>query len=333
MTSVCLTEQGGCLLDLGRLDEAAATYEEAICRAEQQGDNRQVAVGKGNLGTVRLQQRRYPEALKAHEEARERFTALNEPGSVAGIWHHTGRVYQELGQPEAAEDAYRQALALWVRLPNVAGQAGTLNQLGNLYAEILDRPEDAVAFYRQAADKSVEIDDTVGEGRQRNNLGKTLRKLRRFDEARQEIGRAIECKAPFGHASEPWKAWAVLADIETDAGNPVAAADAKRKATACYLAYRRDGGENHDGPGRIAFAVTQILGAGNPAEATTLLQQLAADPDFARQRSFIQTLQAIVAGSRDRALAAAPELHYTMATEILLLIETLEQQDKAGAVS
>ncbi|MEI2772745.1 MAG: hypothetical protein V9G98_19080 [Candidatus Competibacter sp.] len=75
---------------------------------------------------------------------------------------------------------------------------------------------------------------------------KTLRKLRRLDEARQEIRRAIECKAPFGHAAEPWKTWAILADIETDAGNPAAAAEAKAKAIACYLAYRRDGGENHD---------------------------------------------------------------------------------------
>ena len=72
-----------------------------------------------------------------------------------------------------------------------------------------------------------------------------LRKLRRLDEARQEIRRAIECDAQFGHAAEPWKTWAILADIETDAGNATAAAEAKGKAIACYLAYRRDGGENH----------------------------------------------------------------------------------------
>ena len=73
-----------------------------------------------------------------------------------------------------------------------------------------------------------------------------MRKLRRLDEARQEIRRAIECKAQFGHAAEPWKTWDILADIETDAGNATAAAEAKGKAIACYLAYRRDGGENHD---------------------------------------------------------------------------------------
>ena len=42
-------------------------------------------------------------------------------------------------------------------------------------------------------------------------------------------------------------------------------------------------------------------------------------------RPFIHALQAIVAGSRDRTLADAPDLDYTMAAEILFLIETLEK--------
>ena len=42
---------------------------------------------------------------------------------------------------------------------------------------------------------------------------------RRLDEARQEIRRAIECNAQFGHASEPWRTLFILAGIETDAGN------------------------------------------------------------------------------------------------------------------
>ncbi len=326
MASVCFTEQGDCLRDLGRLDEAAAAYEEAIRRAEQLGDDRDVAVGKVQLGTVRLQQRRYPEALAAYAEARERFTQLDEPGTVAVIWHQTGMVYQEAGQPEAAEDAYRQALAIEVRLGNVAGQAGTLVQLGNLYDDVLDRPEEAAAFYRQAADKYVEIGDVANEGRARNNLAITLRKLRRLDEARQEIRRAIECKAPFGHASEPWKTWAILADIETDAGNPAAAAEAKAKAIACYLAYRRDGGENHDAPGRIALAVTQSLLAGDPA--TRRVPPPATGSPLRGRR--LRRLHPRPPSHRRRQPRPHPRRRpgfapTTMAAEILFLIETLEK--------
>ena len=234
-------------------------------------------------------------------------------------------VNQEAGQPEAAEDAYRKSLAIKVRLGNVAGQASTFNQLGILYDDDLGRTEEAVAFSRQAADKYVECRDPAKEGVARNNLAMRLCKLLRLYEARQEIRRAIECKAQSGHASQPWTSWSILANIETDAGNRAAAAEAQGKAIVNYLAYRRDGGENHDAPGRISLAVTQSLLAGKPAEAASLLQQLAADPDAEWLLPFIRALQSIVAGSRDRTLADAPDLEYTMAAEILFLIETLEQ--------
>jgi tetratricopeptide (TPR) repeat protein len=271
-------------------------------------------------------QGRYPEALQAHEEGRQTFARLGELGNVATAWHMIGIVHEEAGQPEAAEDAYRASLAITVQLGDVAGQATTLNQLGNLYDDHLGCTEEAAAFLRQAADKNVQLCDVAGEGRARSNLAIRLRKLRRLDQARQEIGRAIECDKQSGHASQPWKSWAILAGIETDDGNATAAAQAKHKALECFLAYRRDGGENHDGSGRLVFAMTEQLRAGGPAAAASFLQQLAATPDVpAPFRPFIHALQAILAGSRDRNLANAPDLDYSMAAEIILLIEALEK--------
>jgi tetratricopeptide (TPR) repeat protein len=322
MASTCLTEQGDCLRALGRYDVAAAAYEEAIRRAEQREDLRDVAVGKGQLGTVRLQQRRYAEALESYQEARDTFSRLNEPGSVATLWHLIGVVNQNMGQPEKAEEAYNQSLAIVVRLGNQAGQADTLVQFGNLYNDG-QRLEEAVAFYRRAAEIYGEIGDTAKEGGTQNNLADTFRKLQRFEEARQAIRRAIECRSPFSHAAQPWTSWNILADIETAAGNSAAAADARHQALGTFLAYRRDGGENQSGSGRLALAIHQALASGNPAEAASLLQQLAADPDFSNQLPFLTALQAITAGSRDRCLAEDPALDYDEAAEVLLLIEAL----------
>jgi tetratricopeptide (TPR) repeat protein len=326
MASACLTDQGECLSVLGRSDDATAAFEEAIRRAEQRGDLRDVAVGKGNLGTVRLHQQRYAEALEAYQQARDTFSRLSEPGSVAIVWHQIGRVYQEAGQPEAAEEAYNQSLAIKVRLGNQAGQASTLGQLGTLYDYVLQRPEEAVAFYRRAAEVNVAIGDTLAEGLQWNNLAIAFGKLQRLKEARQAIRRAIDCKAPFGHAALPWTSWDILANIETAAGNPSAAADARHQAIGGFLAYRRDGGENQSGAGRLALAVRQALASGDPAEATSLLQQLAADPAWAEHLPFITALQAITTGSRDRSLAEDPALDYDQAAEVLLLIEALEAE-------
>jgi tetratricopeptide (TPR) repeat protein len=331
MESRCISESGTCLLHLGRLDEAAAAFEKSIARAEQLSSERDVAVSKGQLGAVRLAQRRYPEALLAFEEARKHFMQLEEPGMVAASWHQTGRVYQQAGEPEAAEDSYRKCLAVQVQLENVAGQAVTLLQLGNLYKTTLGRVEESVPFYQQAADKYTEILDVVNEGRARSGLAMAFRILGHLDDARKEIRRSIKCAEYSGHDVQPWKFWDILFDIETDAGNLAAAADAKQRATECYLAYRRDGGENHDAEGRICLDVTKSLLAGDTASAASLLQELAVDPNLPSYAStYIRTLQAIAKGNRDRTLADNPDLDYGMAAEILLLIETLEKRDSRG---
>ena len=71
--------------------------------------------------------------------------------------------------------------------------------------------------------------------------------------------------------------------------------------------------------------MTERLLSGDPAAAESLLQQQAPKFEAAGFGGFIHALQAIVAGSRDPTLADAPDLSYTMAAEILLLIESLEK--------
>jgi hypothetical protein len=104
--------------------------------------------------------------------------------------------------------------------------------------------------------------------------------------------------------------------------------EAKRQAIACYLSYRRDGGENHDAPGVLISDLTQALRASGSAAAASMLQHVAAPPETSGFHAFIRALQAVVAGSRDRALADAPELDWMMAAEILFLIEMLERAQR-----
>ncbi|HEY6347179.1 MAG TPA: tetratricopeptide repeat protein [Bryobacteraceae bacterium] len=259
MAGSALSEAATCLRHLGRYDEAAESYEQAIRIDEKLQDPRGAAVDGGQLATVRLLQENYPEALRLYAEVREAFERLNEPASVAIGWHQIGRVYQDAGQYEAAERAYQKSLGIKVQIGNRSGQAPTFNQLGNLYS-VMGRSEDAVRLYRQAADIAVQLGDLRSEGIRRNNLASELIKLGRYDEARREIERAIECKRPFGHVAEQWKIFEILSDLERAVGNELAALEARSKAIAAYLAYRRDGGapqayfEGLLGPGESAVA-------------------------------------------------------------------------------
>ncbi|MCU0755712.1 MAG: tetratricopeptide repeat protein [Xanthomonadales bacterium] len=249
---------------------------------------------------------------------------MGEDESVAAAWHQIGMVHQATGNGAAAETAYCRSLALKVQLGNIAGQASTLNELGNLYANVLDRPEDAVTHYRQATERFVASQDVVGEGKAHSNLSNTLRCLGHYAEARREIERALECMKGLGHEVQPWKSWAILADIERDEGRVDAARHAHAQACTAYLAYRRDGGENHDPDARLAAEIGRQLAAGDAVGAAALLRELAGKPNPPDLRPpFVGVLQAIIAGQRAPVLADAPGLSYSSAAEILLLLDGL----------
>ena len=323
MASAAITEAAGCLLYLGRCDEAAAAYEEGIGRAEKLGDRRGAAGGRGNLGTVRLEQKRYGEALESYLEARQIFESLGEPGTIAAFWELIGTAHKGAGQFEQAEQAYRQSLAINVRQQNRAGEASTLNGLGSLY-EHLGRLEEAATLYRQATDIYFQLQDGRSEGVARSNLANTLIKLQRCDEARRELHRAIECEQAFGHAAAIWNTWAIMHNLEQATGNAQAAEAARGRAITSYLAYRRAGGDSQSNQAELFAMVLQAIQQSATTEAGQYLDEWSEetdDPLYAK--TLVAGLRAILRGDRDPALAADPNLTYDNAAELQLLLEAV----------
>jgi len=320
MANVVLTDKADCLTNLRRYDEAAAAYEEATALYRQIGDLRSVAVGQTQLATVRCSQGRYGDALKLYSEALGIFNELGHGSNVATVWHRIGMVCEQTGQSDPAEHAYQESLKIRIQTDDASGEAQTLNQLGNLYSA-LGRSEDAVRCYRQTADLRVRLRDLRGEGIARHNLGAGLVVLRRYDEARIELERAIACKKPFGHGVTPWTTFANLSNLEALVGNESSAQNARDQALQTYLAYRRDGGVPQNRKGELI--------ARDPAGALRAFQEsIDRSPSL---RAFIRPLQAILAGSRDKTFADDPELSYDDAVELLLLMERLQSASGADA--
>jgi tetratricopeptide (TPR) repeat protein len=206
---------------------------------------------------------------------------------------------------------------------DLAGEAGTLGQLGLLY-EKKNKLEEAAVFYRQAADKYLKTGDLANEDRARSNLAGLLIQLKRFPEARQELQGALEFKKSYGHAAKPWKTWAVLCALETADGNTQAAAEARSQAAELFLAYRRDGGENHEGGGRLCADVLAAIKAQETEKMEKPLTKLAGDPGTPPyMQPLIFALLAILSGSRDPAMADDPGLSYADAAEVRLVLERI----------
>jgi tetratricopeptide (TPR) repeat protein len=324
MASVAITEQGDCLRTLGKLDTAAATYNEAIRRTEKRADTRGLATNKNQLATTHMLQKRYTDALHGYQETLHLFQKLDEPAAVATIWHQMGMLHRQIGNYSQAEQAYRQSLSIASQQSNRAGEAGSLGELGTLYDE-WKRPEQALVFYQQAANIYMQLGDLRYEGITRSNIANTLIQLMRYDEAHIELQQAIECGQAFGYAAEPWKSWDILHDLEQASGNIQAAYEARQQALAAFLAYRWDGGENHSDAGCLALAVGLSIQQGDTAKAQQLLDAELADDSWKEYKNFLHKLQAIIAGERDLTLAEDDGLPYELVAELVLLLEKLRE--------
>jgi tetratricopeptide (TPR) repeat protein len=324
MAEVSLARQADSLKTLGQLDKAVKAYSECIKRAEDRKDFRQSAAVKGNLADVLITQGKYTEAISYLEEARASFEQQNEPRMIAVAWHQIGMAHQEADDYEQAEAAYRRSLEISTQNNDRAGQALSLGQLGNLYDDYPNHLEEAVTFYRQAADIHVEMGDLRYEGADRSNIAITLIKLKRYAEARVTIIRAIECKSQVGLASQPWKSFNILRQIEGAEGNHAAARAAWVQARDAYLAYRRQGGYAQFGGGKLVEHVLGLIAQQKFDELEPLFNQTISDPDTSdSRRAIVQAMIAILNGSRDKALGDDPALYYADAAEVLFLIERL----------
>jgi len=264
MASVILTDEGDCLRNLGRFDEASTAYEKCIDLVEKLGDHRQTAVLKGQLGTLRYYQKRYEEALIAYKSAMNFFDKQGDLDSIAILWHQMGIVHGDSNNFSEAEIAYKKSLAIKVLRNNKDGESSSLFQLGNLFNQ-MEKYEDAVTFYQQAANIHVEQGNKAKECLNRNNLADTFIKLKRYDDARQEIERAIECHKSFGHSTVstvPWVSWNYLFTIENALGNFTEAKTARDQAVNLYMDFRQSGGGKYEYGAQLCDIVEGAIQSG-----------------------------------------------------------------------
>jgi predicted O-linked N-acetylglucosamine transferase (SPINDLY family) len=121
-----------------------------------------------NLASLHQADGRFDDAVALLDRALARAPA--EPRAAASLHYNRGNALKALGRLDAAEHAFRAALALQPDMPACHGNlANTLVARGRL--------DDAVASYRQSLALRPRHAETM------RHLTATLRRLRRFDEA------------------------------------------------------------------------------------------------------------------------------------------------------
>jgi tetratricopeptide (TPR) repeat protein len=209
---------GNTLRELGRLDEAKASYTQAIALKPD------YAEAYCNLG-ITLQE------LGRLDEAKASFNqAIALKPDFAEAHYNLGNTLKELGRLDDAEASFNQAIAL------KPDYAEAHSNLGNTLKE-LGRLDEAEASYTQAIALKPDYDEA------HSNLGSTLQELGRLEEALASYNQAIALKPDY-------------AEAHYNLGNTLQERGRLEEAEASYkqaIALKPDFALSHSGLGKVLY--------------------------------------------------------------------------------
>ncbi|GII88198.1 SARP family transcriptional regulator [Sphaerisporangium siamense] len=189
---------------LGRLDEAAARYGDALAAARRTGDRDLEGEALTHLGRAYFRLGRHDRAVECHDRALTIARGGGDRRLEAGTLNHIAENDNGLGRHEEAARGSRAALAIYTELGDRYHRAEALRTLGTAHAA-LGRPAEAAAAFEAALEIMRDFEDRRGEAGVLSRLGDVLAASGDPDGARARRREAAAIVAELGddHATRP----------------------------------------------------------------------------------------------------------------------------------
>src|SRR5262249_25627623 len=123
-------------------------------------------------------------ALDDEHKAERILATLNDPGGLADALIDEGDIRSDLGDMDAAESAWRQALVQSRSSGNKQKESVISNNLGNALL-LKGEPEQARKLYQRAYELSLEIDDKISQASALLTIGDAYQEEGRLTQARK----------------------------------------------------------------------------------------------------------------------------------------------------
>ncbi len=121
--------------DLGKKQEALASFEQALGIRREVGDRRGEGETLNDLGTVYNALGKQQEALAYYQQALGILREVGDRGWEGETLNNLGEVYNALGKQREALAYYQQALTIRREIGDRGGEGTTLHNTGTLYFE------------------------------------------------------------------------------------------------------------------------------------------------------------------------------------------------------
>ena len=186
--AVTIGLMGNAYKNLGQRAKALEFLQRALTMKRELGDRLEEAKTLNNIGFFYYQTSDYPKAIDYYNQASVVARELGEKTLEAAIHNNLGLAYDEIGDPRSLQE-FQRAIELYGSEPSkgladAVGNVGGWHLLHGEYSE-------GLRYYQQALEVDVKLKLKPSIGLDLQNIGLALTGLGRYQEAIQNLDRAI----------------------------------------------------------------------------------------------------------------------------------------------
>lgn len=251
------------------------TQQAAVVAARQLGDASVQARVHRGLAAAHNELRQFEEAHIQLRQALDLYRRCADPAGQAHTHYTLGFVCGRQGARRAALDHAEQAMQLYRAAGHRVGQASAANQIGWYNAQLGDYPQ-ALAHCQQALALHQELDDRDGQAYDWDSIGYAYHHLGRHAEAVACYRHALAMFRELGNADQEAATLTNLGDTYQAADDMHAAHDAWHRALGILDRL------NHPDAPAVRTRLAALLGAGADAAGPVDAAGMLGDPSVAR---------------------------------------------------
>lgn len=242
-------EYGWLLSNTGAYTEARTAIERALHFSQQTGNQLSIARCQFLLGNIARRQGDYQQAMEHFASAHDLLAAENDTHTgrnrlLAEVDIELGVVHSRQGRPDAARNAYLQALQNSQAHHDQLRAAMALNILGTLAQEQRDLLI-ARDYFEQALTLRWQMGDRTGEATSRYNLAGVDYDLGNYSRARDGMLAALTIFEDIGDRWGAGNIWNALGVLYQELGEFAQAHDCLQRSLQICRAIHDDSGEAH----------------------------------------------------------------------------------------
>ncbi len=183
--------QGASFFSTGDYKNAEKYFSKSLTAFTEIKNNAGIIICNSNLGSIKLVQNQYPEALKFYQTSIRNAKKTNASKYSALAYGNMGIIYSELKNYDLALKHFNEALNIHNKANYAAGIASSLSNIGNVYFN-QKKYNNALEFFTQALNKNIESNDKLGMSREYGNIANVFSEQKKYDDSYENHMKALK---------------------------------------------------------------------------------------------------------------------------------------------